>query len=55
MNWPRYNDNMAGRDEWVGSLINNYIEQLKMDDTKGVLREKLSVAAEQVAEKLVER
>lgn len=54
--WPRYDDNMMGRDDWTEALIKNYIQQLKLDQVNGKGGDTLShTSAEEIAKTLVER
>mgnify|MGYP001792241768 FL=1 len=54
-NWPKYDDNMIGRDQWTTELINNYIQQLKLDMKNGKLHLKHNITPEVIAGSLVER
>lgn len=53
--WPQYDDNMAGRDQWTADLIENYKQQLKLDMKTGKLHLKETVTPELIAGSLVER
>ena len=46
---------MIGRDQWTTELINNYIQQLKLDMKHGKLHLKHNITPEVIAGSLVER